>query len=281
MCAHPDQQGPPAGALRPGIVERSVLSLIRRETDPWPERPSATLLRPARDRPRGRASIRPDRVGLPSVGRSRLPADEGISVTAYSLPQLHHIRGASLNCTPGGDADGLPDRRVDGRAALLRQARHRAPPRGLACPRCRRADRISSHRRHRAPVFDYRCNSCRLAFNALSGPRRAFSGHDSARSPPAHALHEPMQRVDGLRDRASLCWIATIALCSREIVECDSTPVGRSLGGHLCSISHRSWPPPSAGPDRRVDRRPRRSRADRCIGRHQDFLIRPTAGRGR
>jgi transposase-like protein len=42
-------------------------------------------------------------------------------------------------------------------------------PGGLACPRCRRADRMHVHRRHRAPVLDYRCGHCRRVFNALTG----------------------------------------------------------------------------------------------------------------
>ncbi len=50
-------------------------------------------------------------------------------------------------------------------------------PEGLACPRCRRADRMHVHRRHRAPILDYRCGHCRRVFNALTGtalhgPRR-------------------------------------------------------------------------------------------------------------
>ena len=50
--------------------------------------------------------------------------------------------------------------------AKLLKALH---PEGLACPRCRRADRISPHRRHRAPVLDYQCESCRRVFNAFTG----------------------------------------------------------------------------------------------------------------
>ncbi len=42
-------------------------------------------------------------------------------------------------------------------------------PGGLACPRCRRADRIPVHRRHRSPVLDYRCGHCRRVFNAFTG----------------------------------------------------------------------------------------------------------------
>jgi transposase-like protein len=40
---------------------------------------------------------------------------------------------------------------------------------GLACPRCRRSDRMRVHRRHRAPVLDYRCGHCRRVFNAFTG----------------------------------------------------------------------------------------------------------------
>jgi transposase-like protein len=42
-------------------------------------------------------------------------------------------------------------------------------PDGLACPRCRQADRIRVHRAHRAPVRDYRCGHCRRVFNAFTG----------------------------------------------------------------------------------------------------------------
>jgi transposase-like protein len=42
-------------------------------------------------------------------------------------------------------------------------------PEGLACPRCRRADRMRAHRRHRAPVIDYRCGHCGRVFNAFTG----------------------------------------------------------------------------------------------------------------
>jgi len=42
-------------------------------------------------------------------------------------------------------------------------------PEGLACPRCRRADRMHVHRRHRAPVVDYRCGHCERVFNAFTG----------------------------------------------------------------------------------------------------------------
>ena len=40
---------------------------------------------------------------------------------------------------------------------------------GLACPRCRRSDRMRIHRRHRAPVLDYRCGHCRRVFNIFTG----------------------------------------------------------------------------------------------------------------
>ncbi len=50
--------------------------------------------------------------------------------------------------------------------AKLVQALH---PAGIACPRCKAADRITLHRRHRAPVLDYRCWSCRRVFNAFTG----------------------------------------------------------------------------------------------------------------
>ena len=42
-------------------------------------------------------------------------------------------------------------------------------PDGLACPRCRRADRMRVHRSHRAPAIDYRCGHCRRVFNAFTG----------------------------------------------------------------------------------------------------------------
>src|SRR3954470_19980712 len=42
-------------------------------------------------------------------------------------------------------------------------------PEGLACPRCRQADRMRVHRSHRAPVLDYRCGHCRRVFNAFTG----------------------------------------------------------------------------------------------------------------
>ena len=42
-------------------------------------------------------------------------------------------------------------------------------PERLACPCCRRADRMRVHRRHRAPVLDYRCGHCRRVFNAFTG----------------------------------------------------------------------------------------------------------------
>ncbi len=48
----------------------------------------------------------------------------------------------------------------------LVQALH---PAGIACPRCKRDDKIAVHRHHRAPVLDYRCASCRRVFNAFTG----------------------------------------------------------------------------------------------------------------
>jgi transposase-like protein len=42
-------------------------------------------------------------------------------------------------------------------------------PEGLACPRCRRADRMRSPRGRRAPVLDYRCGHCGRVFNAYTG----------------------------------------------------------------------------------------------------------------
>jgi transposase-like protein len=42
-------------------------------------------------------------------------------------------------------------------------------PDGLACPRCRQADRIRFHRSRRAPVLDYRCGHCGRVFNAFTG----------------------------------------------------------------------------------------------------------------
>jgi transposase-like protein len=42
-------------------------------------------------------------------------------------------------------------------------------PEGLACPRCRRADRMRIHRSRRAPVLDYRCGHCGRVFNAFTG----------------------------------------------------------------------------------------------------------------
>ena len=42
-------------------------------------------------------------------------------------------------------------------------------PGGIACPRCRRGDRMHVHRRHRSPVIDYRCGHCRRVFNAFTG----------------------------------------------------------------------------------------------------------------
>jgi hypothetical protein len=42
-------------------------------------------------------------------------------------------------------------------------------PEGLACPRCRRADRMRVHRRHRAPVIDYCCGHRARVSNAFTG----------------------------------------------------------------------------------------------------------------
>src|SRR3954447_6170277 len=42
-------------------------------------------------------------------------------------------------------------------------------PDGLACPRCRKADRMRVHRSRRAPVIDYRCGHCKRVFNAFTG----------------------------------------------------------------------------------------------------------------
>jgi transposase-like protein len=42
-------------------------------------------------------------------------------------------------------------------------------PDGLACPRCRRGDRMRVHRRRRPPVLDYRCGHCGRVFNAFTG----------------------------------------------------------------------------------------------------------------
>src|SRR5262245_37034259 len=57
-------------------------------------------------------------------------------------------------------------------------------PDGLACPRCRRADRMRVHRSHRAPVRDYRCGHCRRVFNAFTGT----SLHGTRRRPGELAL---------------------------------------------------------------------------------------------
>src|SRR4051812_30621573 len=42
-------------------------------------------------------------------------------------------------------------------------------PEGLACPRCRRADRMRVHRSHRAHVRDDRRGHCKRLFNAFTG----------------------------------------------------------------------------------------------------------------
>jgi len=42
-------------------------------------------------------------------------------------------------------------------------------PDGLACPRCRHADRLVVHRRGRDPVLDFRCGHCHRVFNAFTG----------------------------------------------------------------------------------------------------------------
>jgi transposase-like protein len=42
-------------------------------------------------------------------------------------------------------------------------------PEGLACPQCRKRDRLGVHRRHRAPVLDYQCGQCGRVFNAFTG----------------------------------------------------------------------------------------------------------------
>jgi transposase-like protein len=42
-------------------------------------------------------------------------------------------------------------------------------PDGLACPRCRRGDRMRVHRKRRPPVLDYRCGHCGRVFNAFTG----------------------------------------------------------------------------------------------------------------
>ena len=60
----------------------------------------------------------------------------------------------------------------------------RLHPEGLACPRCRQADRIRVHRRHRAPVLDYRCGRCGRVFNAFTGTTL----HGTRRRPSELAL---------------------------------------------------------------------------------------------
>src|SRR5262249_11939491 len=42
-------------------------------------------------------------------------------------------------------------------------------PDGLACPRCRHADRLVVHRRGRDPILDSRCGHCHRVFNAVTG----------------------------------------------------------------------------------------------------------------
>jgi transposase-like protein len=42
-------------------------------------------------------------------------------------------------------------------------------PDGLACPRCRRGDRMRVHRKRRPPVLDYRYGHCGRVFNAFTG----------------------------------------------------------------------------------------------------------------
>jgi transposase-like protein len=42
-------------------------------------------------------------------------------------------------------------------------------PDGLACPRCRKGDRMHVHRTRRPPVLDYRCGHCGRVFNAFTG----------------------------------------------------------------------------------------------------------------
>ena len=56
---------------------------------------------------------------------------------------------------------------------------HWLHPRGLACPRCHRDDRMPVHRSGRAPVLDFRCGHCGRVFNALTGT----SLHDAKRRP--------------------------------------------------------------------------------------------------
>jgi len=41
-------------------------------------------------------------------------------------------------------------------------------PDGLACPRCRRDDRLVVHRRGRDPILDFRCGHCHRVFNAFT-----------------------------------------------------------------------------------------------------------------
>ena len=57
-------------------------------------------------------------------------------------------------------------------------------PDGLACPRCRRADRMRVHRSHRAPARDYRCGHCHRVFNAFTGT----APHGTKRRPRELAL---------------------------------------------------------------------------------------------
>ncbi len=44
-----------------------------------------------------------------------------------------------------------------------------AAPRGVACPRCGRNDRMVVHRRGPAPVLDFHCGHCKRVFNAFTG----------------------------------------------------------------------------------------------------------------
>lgn len=57
-------------------------------------------------------------------------------------------------------------------------------PDGLACPRCRKGDRMRVHRSRRPPVLDYRCGHCGRVFNAFTGTAL----HGVKRSPVQLAL---------------------------------------------------------------------------------------------
>ena len=57
-------------------------------------------------------------------------------------------------------------------------------PDGLACPRCRKGDRMRVHRSRRPPVLDYRCGHCGRVFNAFAGTAL----HGAKRSPVQLAL---------------------------------------------------------------------------------------------